>query len=207
MHYKKRIILILAIVLIAVGSLKTLGEWYLHEGTRLSKSLEFEKSQRSFNLARNLWPLVMLSYDYQYHVFTNQYYLDNPHDYSRFVEGLAREKLDPAVTLVLTDSATRENVEPLMNNIKKIPGVKAVRFVTREEAFEIYQANSKDDPLLAELMSADDLPLSIEVFTNSIPKVELQNIIARNAETNEFVLEVSKNNYPYHDEISNIKRR
>ncbi len=69
----------------------------------------------------------------------------------------------PEVTAFINDGATSQQVETLREEIQSKEGVKEIRFVSKQEALEIYREQNKDNPLLLEMVSADILPASIEI--------------------------------------------
>lgn len=73
----------------------------------------------------------------------------------------------PEVTAFLKDNITSNQVQTLQDEIKDKEGIKEVRFVSKQEALEIYREQNKDNPLLLEMVSADILPASIEISAES----------------------------------------
>ncbi len=73
----------------------------------------------------------------------------------------------PEVTAFLRDDLTQSQVQSFESEIKNRQGVKEVRFVSKQEALEIYREQNKDNPLLLEMVSADILPASIEISADS----------------------------------------
>jgi len=71
----------------------------------------------------------------------------------------------PEVSAYLKDGVPQERVNRLIVQLQSQPGVKDVRFVSKEEALKIYQQENKDNPLLLEMVTPDILPASIEVTT------------------------------------------
>lgn len=70
----------------------------------------------------------------------------------------------PQVIAFFDDSITSvDQVADLAKELKNTGKTKEVRFVSKEEALEIYRERNKEDPLLLELVSANTLPASLEV--------------------------------------------
>jgi cell division transport system permease protein len=69
----------------------------------------------------------------------------------------------PEVTAYLKDEALKSQVEQLQTNLQQMEGIKEVRFVSKQEALELYREQNKDNPLLLEMVSADILPASLEI--------------------------------------------
>jgi cell division transport system permease protein len=74
----------------------------------------------------------------------------------------------PQVTAFFTDEATPEEIKQLENSLRGTEKVSQVRFVSKQEALEIYKEQNKDDPLLLELVTEDILPASLEISTHEI---------------------------------------
>lgn len=69
----------------------------------------------------------------------------------------------PEVTAFLTDSATVPQVQELQQRLSSLEGVREVRYVSKEDALKIYKEQSKDNPLLLEMVNANMLPVSLEI--------------------------------------------
>lgn len=73
----------------------------------------------------------------------------------------------PEVTAFLKDGTTDAQIQQLKGKISDIEGVKEVRFVSKEDALNIYREQNKDNPLLLEMVNAAILPASIEISATS----------------------------------------
>lgn len=73
----------------------------------------------------------------------------------------------PEVTAFLKDEVKKEQVDSLIVEIQQNQEVKEVRFVSKEEALEIYKKDFSDNPLLLEMVTAEVLPASIEISAQS----------------------------------------
>lgn len=69
----------------------------------------------------------------------------------------------PEVTAFLNDDTTKTQVEQMQDSLAKMEGIKEVRFVSKQEALELYREQNKNNPLLLEMVSADILPASLEI--------------------------------------------
>lgn len=74
----------------------------------------------------------------------------------------------PQITAFLKDGTTTQQVEELKNNTLKTDSVTSVKYISKEEALQIYKDRNKDEPILSEFVTADILPASIEVSGNKI---------------------------------------
>ncbi|KKU03550.1 MAG: Efflux ABC transporter, permease protein [Candidatus Woesebacteria bacterium GW2011_GWC2_47_16] len=68
----------------------------------------------------------------------------------------------PQIITFLKDEITPENVSALQNKLSADVRVKDVRYVSKEEALEIYKQATSDNPLLSELVSPTIFPASLE---------------------------------------------
>lgn len=78
----------------------------------------------------------------------------------------------PQIIAFLKDGVQNEEVASLQNKISQNPMVKEVRYVSKEEALEIYKRATADNPLLAELVSPSIFPASLEFSLNDLSKAE-----------------------------------
>lgn len=74
----------------------------------------------------------------------------------------------PQITAFLKDDTTTTQVEGIKTNVQKIPSVTKVKYVSKEEALEIYKERNKNEPALLDFVPADILPASVEVSGNKI---------------------------------------
>lgn len=68
----------------------------------------------------------------------------------------------PQIIAFLKDEITPEQVSALQNKLSADVRVKDVRYVSKEEALEIYKQATSDNPLLSELVSPTIFPASLE---------------------------------------------
>lgn len=74
----------------------------------------------------------------------------------------------PQVTAFFRDEAKQENIDALKDQLNSTGKIASIRFVSKQEALEIYTQQNKDDPLLLDLVTADILPASLEISTVKI---------------------------------------
>lgn len=74
----------------------------------------------------------------------------------------------PQVTAFFKQTASKEQLEQYQQELKNDAMVKDVRYISQDEALEIYKQQSGSDPTLLELVTADILPPSLEVSTNRL---------------------------------------
>lgn len=97
----------------------------------------------------------------------------------------------PQVIAYLTDQANNDQIQSLSNQLKDMPVVTSVKYVSKNEALAIYKESVNNDPLLlgtiTELgvVSADMLPASLEIsvtepskFKDVVDKLQKSDIVA-----------------------------
>lgn len=74
----------------------------------------------------------------------------------------------PQVTAFFKQTTSKEQLELYKQDFMSDALVKDVKYVSQDEALEIYKQQSGNDPTLLELVTADILPPSLEVSTNKL---------------------------------------
>jgi cell division transport system permease protein len=74
----------------------------------------------------------------------------------------------PQVTAFFKEEATQPEIDTLIASLKESTKVGEVKFVSKEQAFQIYREQNKNDPLLLDLVTEDILPASVEISTKRI---------------------------------------
>jgi len=74
----------------------------------------------------------------------------------------------PQVTAFFKNEATQQNIDDLRHQLDQTGMISSSKFVSKEQALEIYKAQNKNDPLLLDLVTADILPASLEISTTQI---------------------------------------
>lgn len=74
----------------------------------------------------------------------------------------------PQVTAFFKNEAKQKDMDDLIRRVKEGGMVASVKFVSKQQALEIYREQNKDDPLLLDLVTADILPASLEISTFKI---------------------------------------
>ncbi len=92
----------------------------------------------------------------------------------------------PELSAFLKDNVKQARVEQLIKNLRREPGIKEVRYISKDDALKIYRRLNKDNPLLLEMVTADVLPASIEVSASS--PVSLQ-MVAKKLQNNKDLFE------------------
>lgn len=73
----------------------------------------------------------------------------------------------PQAIAFFKDNATGEDVDAIEAALKQTGKVKDLRFVSKDEALQIYRDRNKENPTLLELVTANILPASLEISTNT----------------------------------------
>lgn len=74
----------------------------------------------------------------------------------------------PQVTAFFTQSTPQETLEKYRDELLARPEITSVQLVSQEQALEIYRQQIGNDPLLLELVTADILPPSLEISTQTL---------------------------------------
>ncbi len=73
----------------------------------------------------------------------------------------------PQVIVFFKDGTQENEISKLQNVLSKDERVVKIKYVSKDEALRIYHDQNKTDPTLLELVTANMLPSSIEISTNS----------------------------------------
>ena len=78
----------------------------------------------------------------------------------------------PQVTAFFKDEATAGQIDTLKAKLIQTGKVEETKFISKEEALEIYREQNKDEPLLLEMVTANILPASLEVSIKNISDID-----------------------------------
>ncbi|PIS15838.1 hypothetical protein COT62_01545 [Candidatus Roizmanbacteria bacterium CG09_land_8_20_14_0_10_41_9] len=70
----------------------------------------------------------------------------------------------PQVTVYFQTKTPEKEIFGLRDNLLSSGKVLSIKYVSKTDAFKIYQDINKDNPLLLEMVSADILPASLEIY-------------------------------------------
>lgn len=73
----------------------------------------------------------------------------------------------PQVIVFFKEGTTSQDVSAIENALKEETRVTNTKFVSKEDALEIYRDKNKNDPALLELVTANILPASLEISTKA----------------------------------------
>ncbi len=87
----------------------------------------------------------------------------------------------PQVIAFFNDTVTsKDDITVVVAQLNKTGRVASVKFVSKDEALNIYRDRNKSDPLLLELVSANTLPASLEVSGKTVADLpELYKVIKK----------------------------
>ncbi len=83
----------------------------------------------------------------------------------------------PQVTAFFTDEVNESAILALKQELEKQEYVSGVAYVSKQDAYEFYKEQNKDDPLLLEMVTPDILPPSLEVSARNaldLPKIKTE---------------------------------
>lgn len=111
----------------------------------------------------------------------------------------------PRIIAFFNDKVTsKKDVQGIITELEKTSKTASVKFVSKDQALEIYRSDNKNDPLLLELVSANTLPTSLEISAKSVADLpQLHKILkkAPNLEDISYQKDVINNLIPILDKI------
>lgn len=94
----------------------------------------------------------------------------------------------PQVTAFFKDTATQQNIDDLQHQLHATGMIASTKFISKDQALQIYRAQNKNDPLLLDLVTADILPASLEISTVRIEDLgPVSDILSRSPYVSEVV--------------------
>lgn len=73
----------------------------------------------------------------------------------------------PQLTVFFNSDKEKASIDQLIEKIKQSGKVSGWKYVSNQEALNIYREQNKDDPLLLEMVTADILPASLDISTTT----------------------------------------
>lgn len=70
----------------------------------------------------------------------------------------------PQVTIYFQNDASEGSILKVKGELEQSGKVESVKYVSKNEAYALYKSLNKDNPLLLEMVSAEILPASLEIF-------------------------------------------
>lgn len=78
----------------------------------------------------------------------------------------------PQVTAFFKDNIVQSDIITLKDSIGKTVAVEEMKYISKDDALEIYRKQNSDNPLLLEMVTADILPASLEVSAKNAKDLE-----------------------------------
>lgn len=142
------------------------GSLFLLEG-ELTQALESYKEAQKL---QKLWPISL--YDSEINSWIE-----------RMEKAEAAQENQP-VNIFMKKNATDSEIQSLIREVRTLDGVKEVKYISKEVAFNQYKEQNKDDPELVKLVSPGLLPASILIWVDN---PSLKDEIINLAKTKPFV--------------------
>ncbi|OGY32817.1 MAG: hypothetical protein A3A57_00035 [Candidatus Woykebacteria bacterium RIFCSPLOWO2_01_FULL_41_12] len=96
----------------------------------------------------------------------------------------------PQVTAFLKDGTTSDKIKEIQDRLNKTEIVSKTKYISKEEALEIYKARFSSEPLLTEFVTAEILPASIEVSTYKLADLSsVAEILRSDSSVDEVIFE------------------
>ena len=73
----------------------------------------------------------------------------------------------PQVIAFFKEGTTAQDIDAIQNALKQESRVTNVKFISKEDALQVYRDRNKNDPALLELVTANILPASLEISTKT----------------------------------------
>lgn len=95
----------------------------------------------------------------------------------------------PEITIFLKDGLDKSVVEDLQKELTNYPGIREIKFISKEKALSLYKEQNKDNPMLTEMVTANILPASFEVSVSNPAMLEQisQNFSAKKDQIDEII--------------------
>lgn len=110
--------------------------------------------------------------------------------------GFASEKIlsyfesKPQTTAFFKDEAKTTDVDTIKTKLEDTGKVAEIKYVSKEQALNIYREQNKNDPLLLEMVSSSILPASLEISAKNIKDLEsLADILKKQPMVEEVVFQ------------------
>lgn len=124
----------------------------IHKGYSLLLEGKLSQALKSYKQAQRLWPVLL--YDSE----TN----------SLIKQAEKANKKAQVINIYMKKNASELEIQSLIKDIKVINGVKEIRYISKEDAFNKYKELNKDDPELIKLVAPDLIPASLEIYLNDL---------------------------------------
>jgi cell division transport system permease protein len=95
----------------------------------------------------------------------------------------------PEVTIFLKDGLDQSTVQGLQKELSDYPNIREIKFISKDQALQIYKEQNKNNPMLTEMVTASILPASFEVSVSDPKILEqiAQNFSTKTAQVDEII--------------------
>ena len=69
----------------------------------------------------------------------------------------------PEITIFIKDNLPQSDIDNLQKDLANYQDIKEIKFISKENALEIYKQQNKNNPMLTEMVTASILPASFEI--------------------------------------------
>ena len=109
---------------------------------------------------------------------------------SFFYSFLSYIETRPQVTVYFQNKASTDQIFKLKDELSNSGKVLSIKYVSKDDAFKIYQDLNKENPLLLEMVSADILPASLEIYAKKpIYLPEIAEFLKKQAGVDEVIFQ------------------
>lgn len=96
----------------------------------------------------------------------------------------------PQVTAFFKDDILMSDIDSLKKSLGDAVPVESIRYISKDDALEIYKKQNTDNPLLLEMVTADILPASLEVSAKNVKDLEtIASLMQKNNAVEEVVFQ------------------
>lgn len=129
-----------------------------YQGNKLIDKEESYLAFRFYQSAEKAWPFLKYNLDFQ-------------NKYKKSIIARGEYLLSkPSLIVFLKDGVSLEDIKALVGKVEESEHVSRVEFISKERALQIYRDLNKDNPQLLELVTAEILPASIEIYLKNWEK-------------------------------------
>jgi hypothetical protein len=165
-------LIVFAIILSLVG-LKNYSDRVRKEGlNELYVTKNRSLAIKTLKMAQIVWPPLYSDKSYQL-----------------LLRELKKVEQTPAMVIYFKGDVRAEDTTALTIELQKVKGVKEVKFISQEDALEVYKEANKNHPLLLEFTASLALPESIEVYLDDFT---IRNQIEEFSKSKPYVTEVAQ---------------
>jgi hypothetical protein len=140
--------ILLGLILLPISTLNP----DVYSADKLMQGEYKELAIKQYQSAEKIWPILKVNLD-----FRNKY---------KKAEMVHKEYFDKkaAITVFLKDQTPDNIKDQFIADLKRMDLVKDIKYISQEEALKAYKKQNENSPELLELVTANILPASIEVY-------------------------------------------